>query len=159
MKILRLTALAIGLAMSAGGAAAQCTLPGDANAFASQLAAGLNAQRRANGLGPLQYNEELGRAAMRHACDMQANGFFDHHGSDGSNHDQRVQRTGYRPCFSAENLAFGYPQPATVVDGWMHSPGHRRNMLAPQARDFGIGLAAGRNGPIAVLVLARSCGA
>jgi len=155
----RALALSCALVLAASAAQASCALPTDADAYANQLAQGLNAQRSAAGLRPLAYNGQLSQAAMRHACDMQANGFFDHRGSDGTNSHQRVTSVGYRSCLTAENLAFGYPQAMTVVNGWMNSPGHRQNMMHHNATEFGIGLAAGRNGPIAVLVLARRCGA
>jgi len=37
----------------------------------------------------------------------------------------------------------GHPatQPATIVPGWMNSPGHRKTILTPSFREFGIGTA------------------
>jgi uncharacterized protein YkwD len=49
----------------------------------------------------------------------------------------------------AENLhrSFGYNDPAAVaVDGWLKSPGHRRNLLNPNFRLTGIGVARARDG-------------
>lgn len=160
MKSLKIMAAAAGLALGVGSAEASCSVPGNANEFATQIAQGLNATRRANGLNTLQFDRRLSRAAMRHACDMQQNAFFDHRGSDGSGAHQRVKAVGYRTCMTAENLAYGYPQAQTVVNGWMQSPGHRTNMLVPQAREFGVAIVDGTNsGPIAVLVVAMPCGA
>jgi uncharacterized protein YkwD len=105
----------------------------------------------------LQFNQRLGQAAMRHACDMVANDFFDHRGSDGSTSQRRVQAAGYRDCIVAENLAWGYPQSRQIIDGWMKSPGHRRNMLHPRIEEFGVGITQGPKGPYWVLVVGKSC--
>jgi uncharacterized protein YkwD len=134
-----------------------CAIPTDANALATQIAEGLNANRRANARNAVQFNHSLGQAATTHACDMQINGFFAHKGSDGTSLQARVRRTGFKDCLVAENLAWGYPRPEQIVSGWMNSPGHRRNILLADAREFGIGIAQGAKGPIWVLVMARGC--
>ena len=138
-------------------AAASCATPDNVNAMATEIASGLNASRRANGEAPLRFNRELGRAAMRHACDMLAHDFFDHRGSDGSNSHARVTRVGYNACIVAENIAWGYPRPEQIISGWMNSPGHRRNMLHPRIEEFGIGISQGPRGPYWVLVVGKEC--
>jgi uncharacterized protein YkwD len=41
---------------------------------------------------------------------------------------------------AGENVAYGYPSGRSVVNhGWMHSEGHRANILNPQFRLMGIG--------------------
>lgn len=156
MRLLRTLALAAPFMFGAVAAQA-CTLPANANAFANDIAANMNAQRQQNGLPPLTYNRRLGQAAAGHACDMQRNGFFAHQGSDGSTAHRRIQRAGVRACQSAENLAYGYATGARVVQEWMISPGHRRNMLTVGVNEFGIGLADAPGGPYAVLVFSRDC--
>ena len=47
----------------------------------------------------------------------------------------------------AENVASGQMSAGEVVDGWLHSPGHRRN-IEGNFKFTGIGLARGRNGMI-----------
>ena len=153
-----LSAAAILIASLFGTAAsANCAIPENANAMATEIAAGLNASRRANGESSLRFNRELGRAAMRHACDMLANDFFAHQGSDGSNSHARVTRVGYNACIVAENIAWGYPRPEQIITGWMNSPGHRRNMLHPRIEEFGIGISQGPRGPYWVLVVGKEC--
>ena len=136
---------------------AACVAPANVNDMATQIAAGLNANRETNALGRLSFNAELSQAAMSHACDMSANNYLDHRGTDGSNSQDRVRKMGYNDCLVAENLAWGYPDPTQIVSGWMSSPGHRSNMLLASARDFGVGIVESPRGPIWVLVLARSC--
>ncbi|PUB18765.1 cysteine-rich secretory family protein [Yoonia sediminilitoris] len=151
-------AIAFATMMVGGKAiASDCSAPANATALATEIAAGVNASRRANGQSPLQFNARLGRAAMAHACDMQVNSFFDHRGSDGSSSQVRVQKAGYNDCIVAENLAWGYPRAAQIVSGWMNSPGHRRNMLHPRIQEFGIGITQGPKGPYWVLVVGKSC--
>lgn len=73
--------------------------------------------------------------------------FFEHVNPDGIDPTQPMARVGYRigprGGMTAENLAYGEESlatPAAIVDGWMHSPGHRRNILFPALRDIGIGI-------------------
>ncbi len=150
---------ACALCFTAGQAAASnaCTTPANVNAMASEIAAGLNANRRAYGQPALSYNRSLSQAAMKHACDMSVNGFFGHRGSDGSNSQARVRQAGYRDCLVAENLAWGYPTSQQIISGWMNSAGHRSNMLHPRAAEFGVAVTHGAKGPNWVLVVARGC--
>ena len=142
---------------NAAQAASSCVTPPDVNALATEIAAGLNASRRANGEAPLRYNRKLSRAAMTHACDMLVNDFFDHRGSNGSDLQVRVRQAGYNNCIAAENIAWGYPRPEQIITGWMNSPGHRRNMLHPRLEEFGVGITQGPRGPYWVLVVGKEC--
>lgn len=151
-------AAAMAVALTTGAdAATGCAVPSNANQLAGAIAQGLNAQRRANGLRALNFNPRLSESAQVHACDMARRNFFDHRGSDGSNVQNRARRVGYRDCLIAENLAWGYPEPSTIITGWMNSPGHRRNMLLRDVREFGIGITQGPRGPYWVLVVAKGC--
>ena len=138
-------------------ASAGCVVPSNGKELATQIAAGVNASRQSNGERPLRYNRELGRAAMAHACDMLANDFFDHRGSDGSNSQARVINAGYDVCIVAENIAWGFPRSEQIITGWMNSPGHRRNMLHPRIEEFGVGISQGPKGPYWVLVVGKQC--
>jgi uncharacterized protein YkwD len=106
----------------------------------------LNAERRARGLGRLRPERRLRVAALRHSRDMVEREFFEHENPDGERHDSRVVRAGYPftgGSITGENLATGEREsstPAVIVDGWMHSPGHRRNILRPEFREIGIGI-------------------
>ncbi|WP_051551410.1 CAP domain-containing protein [Nocardioides sp. URHA0020] len=49
--------------------------------------------------------------------------------------------------WTGENIAAGYRSGRAVVNtGWMHSPGHRQNILRPQYRLMGIGAYRDRDG-------------
>lgn len=138
------------------GAAAACAgpelAPGAAN-LASVLQATLcllNAERVDRGLVRLTENTRLATAARRYAADMVAGGYFSHTGRDGSDFATRLRRVGYIPVTGAwaigENLAWGtgaLATPVTIVNAWMHSAGHRRNILDAAFREIGIGIALG----------------
>lgn len=156
MNRLAIYATAFGLAIFAGDASA-CTTPSGVNAMASQIAAGLNANRQAAGLQPLRFNRALGAAAQGHACDMSRRGFFGHAGSNGSDAAGRAKAAGHGGCMVGENLAWGYPKATQIVNGWMASTGHRTNMLLPTVTEFGVGITQGAKGPNWVLVVGRDC--
>jgi uncharacterized protein YkwD len=52
------------------------------------------------------------------------------------------------PGFSrlGENIAYGYPTAASVMNGWMHSAGHRKNILSKSYTRIGLGLARTSDG-------------
>lgn len=106
----------------------------------------LNAERRRRGLRPLRPDPRLRVAAVRHSRDMVARRFLEHVNPDGVGHADRIARAGYAlgaTSVSGENLASGEREastPAVIVDGWMHSPGHRRNILRRQFSEIGIGI-------------------
>ena len=50
----------------------------------------------------------------------------------------------------------GYPDAASVMDGWMNSPGHRANILSGNVTQIGVGLAYAADGsPYWTMVFAR----
>ena len=53
----------------------------------------------------------------------------------------RARYAGYPFGRLAENVALGYPNAETVVQGWMNSTGHRRNILNSDVGETGIGIA------------------
>ncbi|MEJ6477065.1 MAG: CAP domain-containing protein [Octadecabacter sp.] len=113
----------------------------------------LNAQRAANGLGPVVPNAQLAAAAHGHAQDMVQRGYFAHEAPNGATPAARAQAQGYCYRSIAENIASGQPSIEAVVSAWMGSPSHRRNILSRNAREFGLG----RVGTMWVLVLGSSC--
>lgn len=100
----------------------------------------INQERATQGLTTLEAEPRLMAAAQVHSHDMADHNFFDHAGSDGSEPGDRITRQNYDWRFFAENLACNYPTAETVMQGWLDSPGHRANMLAPEAEQIGIGL-------------------
>ncbi|MBF9045169.1 CAP domain-containing protein [Rhodobacterales bacterium HKCCE4037] len=118
------------------------------------VGARVSALRAQNGLvRPLGHSSALQAAAQAHADDMARTGNFSHTGSGGSTISTRARAASYNACFIAENIANGQASVAQVFSDWMGSSGHRRNILAPQATQYGFA----SNGGYYVLVLGRSC--
>jgi uncharacterized protein YkwD len=110
----------------------------------------LNGERADKGLGPLTENARLAAAAAQHSQDMVARQYFDHAGKDGSDPVDRIRSAGYIPNVGTwtvgENLAWGtgaLATPKEIVSAWMHSAGHRENILRPQFKEIGFGVVTG----------------
>jgi uncharacterized protein YkwD len=106
----------------------------------------LNGQRAAAGLPALTVNAKLTTASTAYAADLVGRGFFDHVTPDGVTLTQRLARVGYAWSTAGENLAWGSQSlatPAAIVDAWMHSAGHRANILDRDYREIGLGIAPG----------------
>jgi uncharacterized protein YkwD len=101
----------------------------------------VNRHRRARGLPPLFLDERISLEARRHSAAMAAGatpvgheGFYDR--ADELRRVMAFRRGG-------ENVAMnhGYSDPAaTALDGWLASPGHRRNIEGRYERT-GVGVA------------------
>lgn len=92
--------------------------------------------------GPLEMNEAVRLAARLHSQDMGARNYFDHQSLDGRTFAQRMSQAGYGGATPwGENIAAGQPTPERVVQGWMESPGHCRNVMNPSFRVLGVGYA------------------
>ncbi|MEP3637581.1 MAG: CAP domain-containing protein [Paracoccaceae bacterium] len=120
----------------------------------SSVLSAINAERSERGLVALTWDAELEQAAARHALDLHRTGRFSHDGSDGSNVLDRVSRTGFRACFAAENIAKGQRSLPEVMNSWMQSKGHRRNILSRRAKSVAVVL--GKDN-LWVMVLAAPC--
>jgi uncharacterized protein YkwD len=106
----------------------------------------LNQERARRGLRPLRRNRALQLASQRHSEDMAARDFFAHEAPGGTNLASRTRAAGYPHVgvVVGENIYWGQEAKATpveAVDGWMHSSGHRENILRPQFTEVGVGIA------------------
>ena len=72
------------------------------------------------------------------------------HELDGKNPGHRIRESGYQASRSGENVATHSPgdMPQAIFDGWMNSPGHRANILNPDFREIGIGVARSAMGNV-----------
>jgi uncharacterized protein YkwD len=105
----------------------------------------LNRVRRHHGLRRLRANHKLTLASQRHARSMAIHHYFDHGNFVGRIRAARYLR-GAHGWTLGENIAWGswtYATPASIVHGWMHSPGHRANILNRSFHEIGIGVARG----------------
>jgi uncharacterized protein YkwD len=147
-----LTAAVAVLALGAPSALAACAnsdvTPDDPAAVAATLCL-LNKERTSRGLNALTESSVLDKAANRFADDMVARRFFDHVSPGGGTFMDRIKAAGWSPSGSwtaGENIAWGsgdLATPASIVDGWMHSAGHRANILNGAFTQVGIGITDG----------------
>jgi len=99
-----------------------------------------NRERARYKLEPLTQQKNLNAAAQWMARDLAQHHYFAHVDHQGRNIDQRFPAFGYTDWHTiGENIAAGQRTPETVVNGWMHSPGHRKNILTPSFREIGVG--------------------
>jgi uncharacterized protein YkwD len=115
----------------------------------------VNAERQRVGASPLVLNSSLTVAAQGHAQDMANTRRLSHTGSNGSTMRSRIDATRYPWSTIGENVAMGQTTPAAVMEAWMNSPGHRRNILNPNFTELGLGYAQGGGRPYWVQVFAR----
>jgi uncharacterized protein YkwD len=87
---------------------------------------------------PVVWNEVLEQAANGHSNDMNKNNFLQHVGSNGSTLGSRLVAVSYLYVVAAENIAKGYNTPAAVMQGWINSEGHCKNIMNTQVSEIGV---------------------
>jgi len=128
----------------------------------------INRERAAQGLSPLAWDASLARVARGHSKDMAGRGYFSHDSPEGRDFSFRYRAQGYACALligniihtGAENIALNnlarsittingvaYHDwntaeqiAASTVQGWMNSPGHRKNILTRHWLNQGIGV-------------------
>jgi uncharacterized protein YkwD len=118
------------------GTTGSCT---PAESEACQVFELVNIERSQDGKEPLEYNSALGDAAQLHAEDMVENGYFSHTSQDGRSFADRTREAGYTGSPGGENIAAGQRSPEQVMNSWMNSDGHRRNILNGGFDEIGVG--------------------
>ncbi|MEU3989671.1 CAP domain-containing protein [Streptomyces platensis] len=120
---------------------------GTAAQFAQKIVELVNAQRAQHGCGPLTVDARIQRAAQAHSDDMAARNFYDHNTPEGVDPGTRMTKAGYPWGSWAENIFKSPKDPATAMEGWMKSPGHRDNILNCSYKTTGVGVNLSSNGP------------
>jgi uncharacterized protein YkwD len=109
----------------------------------------VNKERNARGLPDLDRNRKLQKAAQRHNDRMDGTGCFAHECPGEPALDVRLDDylTGGLSAWGiGENVAWGsgdYGTPASIVQAWMDSTGHRANILSRDWEEIGVGFSAG----------------
>jgi len=132
----------------------------------------VNRQRRKKGLGSLKLDKKLSGIARAHSRDMATRGYFSHYSPDGKDFSSRYDAGGFE-CkvhvgqtiyLGAENIfnvmftgnMTGARIANDTVNGWMKSPGHRKNILTPHWGLEGIGVSIGRDGGMVVVYITQN---
>ncbi|MDZ7601780.1 MAG: CAP domain-containing protein [Hoeflea sp.] len=115
----------------------------------------VNEARSAEGLGPLDLEDELTEAALAHARDMLARNYFSHTSPaggtvldryrDAGGNEGRVVRENLSRCQGCRSQP-DLPAIEHMHEGWMNSPAHRANILAEGLTDFGFAVVQDGNG-------------
>jgi uncharacterized protein YkwD len=136
----------------AGATAASCPdtelqpAPETLGRVEAAMACLINQERTAARLVPLRVDSRLGRSATFHVRSMIARRFFNHETPGHPTLLRRILGTGYfagvRDGLFTQNLGYG-PDPVgtadSLVEAWMASESHRRNILEPRFRHIGFG--------------------
>jgi uncharacterized protein YkwD len=123
-------------------------------AYEQELVERVNSVRASYALPPLKRTDPLDDAARYHATDLGQDNYFAHDSYDRSGGalvlacGWSARITTYYPDWGslAENIAAGYGTPASVMDGWMGSSGHRANILSTSNWEIGVGYYTGSGG-------------
>jgi len=93
------------------------------------LIAAHNRLRKEEKLRTLSPSRKLQAAAEAHARDMALHSKMSHEGTDGSSTSDRIKAQRYDYRRIAENVAYGKYTVDQVMEGWMDSETHRKNIL------------------------------
>jgi uncharacterized YkwD family protein len=98
-----------------------------------------NAERRKNGLSDLKADASLSNVARDKSKDMQANNYFSHTSPTHGSPFDMMRDYGVSYNTAGENIAMGQRSPEEVVQAWMNSEGHRKNILNGEFTHIGVG--------------------
>jgi uncharacterized protein YkwD len=102
----------------------------------------INLEREKNGLNPVAINSTLNKAAQAKSNHMLQNKYFAHTSPDGISDIYFINQSGYKYRAVGINLAQGnFGGAEGLVNAWMNSEGHRKNILADFGREVGLGIA------------------
>jgi uncharacterized protein YkwD len=129
-----------------------CSTPARSAEATSKVVAAVvdltNAERTQHERQPLRANAQLMRAAQVQAEQMARARQMAHVLPDAPypNAEDRLAAAKYRWRTYGENVASGQTSAAQVLKDWMHSRGHRTNILNPSFTEIGAGYAVDREG-------------
>lgn len=101
-----------------------------------------NRERAARHLPALKWDEGLASAARQHAERMAEQGLLEHQLAGEPDLATRAREAGASFSHIAENIGMS-PSADKFHDGWMHSPGHRANILDAESDSVGIAVVEG----------------
>lgn len=87
----------------------------------------------------ISWNDQLAKAAYDHSKDMSVNNYFSHTGKNGSSPGDRIKAAGYLWKTYSENIANGYGTEQAVMNAWLASEGHCKNIMNASFKEIGAG--------------------
>ena len=115
----------------------------DASQFEQKVVDLVNQERQKQGLKPLTLNKELSDVARTKSKDMMDKGYFDHNSPTYGSPFDMMKQFGIEYTTAGENIAKGQQSPEDVMNAWMNSDGHRKNILNPDFTEIGVGYVKG----------------
>lgn len=111
--------------------------------YVSSVFSKVNVERRKSGLKSYLLDDQLCRAAQIRANELDK--CFSHNRPDGRDCYSVLNELRISYNNSGENIAQGQDAPTQVMDAWMHSSGHRANILSKKFSRIGIGYSSATN--------------
>lgn len=99
------------------------------NTFEKRVVELTNVERAKQGLPALKIDNELSKVAKLKSQDIQSKGYFDHNSPTYGSPFDMMRQFGISYRSAGENIAKGQGSPEAVVNAWMNSEGHRKNIL------------------------------
>ena len=112
----------------------------------SQVVTLVNKERASNGMQSLASDRQLAKLAQMKAEDMAKNGYFSHISPTYGSAFDMMKKYGVSYKTAGENIAKGQKTAQSVMNGWMHSSGHRANILKSDYTKIGVGYAKASDG-------------
>ncbi len=106
-------------------------------AYEAEVLRLVNIERAKYGLAAL--SSDSGAVKVAHLRAKEIVRSFSHTRPDGSSCFTAAKEFGVSYRTAGENIAYGYATPAQVVNGWMNSEGHRKNILSASFSKIGVG--------------------
>ena len=106
-------------------------------AYEAEVVRLVNEERAKYGLAALIQDDGAQNVAHVRAKEIVQS--FSHTRPDGSSCFTAASDLGVTYRSAGENIAYGYATPAQVVNGWMNSEGHRKNILSASYTKIGVG--------------------
>lgn len=98
-----------------------------------------NQEREKNGLSRLKLDSQVAEAAQAKSTDMAENNYFAHNSPTYGTPFNMLNDFGVEYTAAAENIAAGQDSAEEVVQAWMNSEGHRKNILNKDVTHIGVG--------------------
>lgn len=115
------------------------------NQFEQQVVELTNQERAKNGLSALKVDPALSKVAREKSLDMQRNNYFSHTSPTYGSPFDMMKKFGISYRAAGENIAKGQRTPEEVVNAWMNSSGHRKNILSANFTHIGVGFVSSGN--------------
>ncbi|WP_078408407.1 CAP domain-containing protein [Priestia abyssalis] len=114
-----------------------------ASAFEKKVVELVNQERQKQGLQALQLDTKLSDVAREKSKDMMNKNYFSHTSPTYGSPFDMMKQFGIEYRTAGENIAKGQQTPEEVMNGWMNSDGHRKNILSPNFTHIGVGYVEG----------------